>query len=63
MKKWLPLAAAVIAVVLAVGVAWHLYADAHPRYDPATYCDDLMNGHLQQRPEGMAIDCAGGSGA
>jgi len=62
MKMRSQVTAAVVAVFLAAGLAWYWYADAHPRYNPATYCEDLANGHEQQLPEGMAIDCAGGSG-
>ena len=62
MKIRSQVAAAAIAVLLVVGLAWGWYADAHPGYNPATYCEDLANGHEQQLPEGMAIDCAGGSG-
>jgi len=38
MKMRSQVTAAVVAVFLAAGLAWYWYADAHPRYNPATYC-------------------------
>jgi hypothetical protein len=42
-----------------VFVAWGWqYHQGHPKFDPATYCDDIFAGKHVEPPQDLAIDCS-----
>jgi hypothetical protein len=61
LPRWKRLAVwtVVVAFLPLVLVAWGWqYHQAHPKFNPATYCDDIFAGKHVQPPQGLAIDCA-----
>jgi hypothetical protein len=57
MKGWKITSILVVVLVAFAWSVWALITDT-PKYNVATYYTDLANGHPQELPEGLAIDCA-----